>query len=43
MGACCSRKQDLSENIKKELIEIFKKIDVDNSNTIDKQETINYW
>ena len=42
MGAGGSKKA-LSENLEKRVRAIFSKIDVDGSNTIDKEETLKYW
>jgi len=41
MGNSSNKK--LSKALEDEVIEIFNKIDIDHSKTIDKAETIKYW
>ena len=38
-----NKESGLSDNLYRRVYEIFSKIDVDGSKTIDKEETLKYW
>ena len=43
MGNKNNSQKDMPTDLKKKCLELFSKIDVDGSKTIDKTETLKYW
>lgn len=43
MGNKSSGQKDMPSDLKKKCLELFRKIDVDGSKTIDKAETLKFW